>query len=141
MIYNDQMIVIEDAVDQLVATLQKSEVFLTYQSKYTQLTQDPKAQDLIASFHHYQEKLAEIEPYGSYVPEAATLKKQTLTAKRQMDLYPIIAEYKVAQLQFETVIDTLSVAIADKISTRIKVATRNPFFETKRKPHTKLKDD
>ena len=90
---------------------------------------------MIQSFHHYQEKLAEIEPYGSYVPAAVTLKKQTLTAKRQMDMYPVVAEYKVAQLNFETMIDTLSVAIANKVSTKIKVATRNPFFETDRKPH------
>lgn len=141
MIYNDQMVVIEDAVDQLVAAVQKSEAFKTYQQKQQALIKDEKAQDLIQSFHHYQEKLAEIEPYGSYVPQAVTLKKQTLTAKRQMDMYPTVAEYKVAQLRFETMIDTLSVAIANKVSTKIKVVTRNPFFETNRKPHNKLKDD
>ncbi|MFD1671181.1 YlbF family regulator [Agrilactobacillus yilanensis] len=135
MIYNDQMVAIEDAVDQLIAALKASEVFKTYQAKQAQLAQDAKAQALIQSFHDYQHKLAAIEPYGSYVPEAATLKKQTLAAKRDMDLNPSVAAYKLAKLQFETVVDTLTVAMTDKISSRIKVATRNPFFETKRKPH------
>jgi cell fate (sporulation/competence/biofilm development) regulator YlbF (YheA/YmcA/DUF963 family) len=139
LIYDDQMIAIEDALDQLIQSIQNSQKFSAYQKAQQLLDEDVTAQKLITTFHGFQSRLQAIEPYGDYVPGAVTLKKQTLKAKRAMDFYPPIATYKAAQMAFETMIDTLSVALANSISDQIKVATGNPFFETKRKPHNKLK--
>lgn len=135
MIYDEQMIEIEDAMDHLVTALRHSVIYTRYQKAQQKLAEDDEAQDLIQTFHDSQDKLSAIEPYGSYVPGAADLKKATLSAKRTMDLYPMIADYKVARLNLETVIDTISVAVANSVSAQIKVATGNPFFATKHHTH------
>ncbi|MCD2255265.1 YlbF family regulator [Agrilactobacillus fermenti] len=138
LIYDEHMAAVEDSIDHLVEKLAQSKYVTHYQQKLAALQHDLQAQVLIDKFHSLQQRLSQVEPYGAYRPEVMTLKQTTLAAKRAMDLNQQVAAYKLAQRELETVIDTIAVVMANSVSKDIKVATQNPFFETKRRPHNKL---
>ncbi len=54
-------------------------------------------------------------------------------AKRALDLNEIVANYRFAETNVQTLLDTIGLKIAQLISEDIKVDAGNPFFERGKK--------
>jgi len=49
--------------------------------------------------------------------------------KREMDLDPLVAEFKLAENDLQSLLDHISMLIGNAVSKQIKVPTGNPFFD------------
>ena len=50
--------------------------------------------------------------------------------KREMDLDPLVAEFRLAENDLQYLLDAVSMIVGGAVSPHIKVPTGNPFFDT-----------
>ncbi|MFV0558520.1 MAG: YlbF family regulator [Enterococcus sp.] len=131
MIYDEHFFSLEDQMERLVQGILNSQVMGNYLDKEGLLHSDPTVKKLRDSFSNQKQDFELIAPYGKYAPGYKEKMQQTRRAKRDLDLHPMVADFKVAELDLQTALDVISTQIAQSISEQIKVETGNPFFEGK----------
>ncbi|HIY57876.1 MAG TPA: YlbF family regulator [Candidatus Tetragenococcus pullicola] len=131
MIYNDQFFEIEDQVNELIDSLKESTSFYEYCHFRTILEKDDEGQLLKKEFNEKKADFEKIEPYGKYAPDFTEKRRSLRKAKRALDLAPSVANFRLSETQFQSVLDTIVLEVAESITSEIKVETGNPFFETK----------
>lgn len=131
MIYNDQLFVIEDQVDQLFETIKASNTFQTYLWQKNKMYKDKEVQELRNNFMVKKEAFEAIEAYGKYAPDRREKQHAVRKAKRALDLHPKVAEFRYAETTLQSILDLVGTTIAHTISKEIKVDAGDPFFESK----------
>lgn len=106
-----------------------SELFRNYIESKKAVQEDEKAQAYIKQFIIMKEKYEEVQRFGKYHPDFKTVSKEVRIFKREMDMYPLIANFKKAENDLQTMLVEISQIIADAVSPNIKVPTGNPFFD------------
>ncbi|MFD1319370.1 YlbF family regulator [Loigolactobacillus zhaoyuanensis] len=134
MIITENSVALLEQVDQLVAALAASPLFMTYQQAQKKLAADPIAQKKITELQDVNTDFAAIADYGHYAPDYQKQRRKLRQLKREVTLWPTVAEFKRAEMDLQTALDEIGLQLADCISADIKVATGNPFYVTS---HTK----
>ncbi|WP_042349054.1 YlbF family regulator [Bacillus massiliigorillae] len=115
--------------DELAQMVFESEVGENYLISLYKLQNDAEAQSKIKAFTEMKERYEEVQRFGRYHPDYKYVNLETRTRKRDLDLHPTVAEFKVAENKFQETLDQISVIIARSVSTHIKTPAGNPFFE------------
>lgn len=107
----------------------ESDIVETYQICLYKLQNNKEAQRKINHFVKLKELYDEVQRFGKYHPDYKRVMKEIREVKREMDLDPDVANFKLAENDLQSLLDEISLLVAGAVSEHIKVPTGNPFFE------------
>ncbi|PLS06434.1 YlbF family regulator [Neobacillus cucumis] len=108
----------------------KSEIVEQYQICLYKMQSNKETQRKIKRFASLKDLYEEVQRFGKYHPDYKRVMMQIREAKRDMDLDLLVAEFKLAENDLQTLLDEISKLIGGAVSEHVKVPTGNPFFET-----------
>ncbi|MCF1684916.1 YlbF family regulator [Tetragenococcus halophilus] len=129
MIYNEQLFAIEDQMDKLCEVLIKSATFQNYLRQKRLMYEDKKVRALRGDFIAKKEDFETVAAYGKYAPDYREKQLGLRKAKRALDLHPKVAEFRLAETDLQSVLDTIGSKVASTVSEGVKVDAATPFFE------------
>ncbi|MDY0408082.1 YlbF family regulator [Virgibacillus soli] len=101
--------------------IRNSEVMHDYHQAKEELQLDKEAQELIQAFNYIKEDYEDIQRFGRYHPDYNQIMKKIRATKREMDMHPTVAAFKVAERSLQQFLDEISEIIACSVSEEIKV--------------------
>jgi len=119
-----------ESAEQVANMILESDIVEQYQICLYKLSQNKEAQRKIKRFVSIKELYDEVQRFGKYHPDYKRVMTQVREFKREMDLDPFVAEFKLAENDFQNLLDEISVLVGGAVSEHIKVPTGNPFFDT-----------
>ncbi|MBB5172199.1 cell fate (sporulation/competence/biofilm development) regulator YlbF (YheA/YmcA/DUF963 family) [Texcoconibacillus texcoconensis] len=123
-----QIDVVEQA-NNIADMVTSSDVFDEYKQAKANLRDDKQVMEKIAQFQTLKEKYEEVQRFGKYHPDFDSISKEVREKKRELDTYPLVAEFKRAEKELDELLTDISQKIAYAVSPFIKVPTGNPFFD------------
>jgi cell fate (sporulation/competence/biofilm development) regulator YlbF (YheA/YmcA/DUF963 family) len=109
----------------------ESDIAEQYQICLYKLQNNRETQRKINRFVSLKELYEEVQRFGKYHPDYKRVMTQIREYKREMDLDPLVAEFKLAENDLQSLLDEISMLVGGAVSKHIKVPTGNPFFDTK----------
>jgi cell fate (sporulation/competence/biofilm development) regulator YlbF (YheA/YmcA/DUF963 family) len=125
----DRVTMIEQA-EHLAKMILQSDVAEAYRICLYKLQNNRESQQKINHFSQLKDLYEDAKRFGKYHPDYKRIMIQTREAKRDMDLDPCVAEFKIAENDLQDLLDEISVYLGRAVSENIKAAVGNPFFET-----------
>jgi len=119
-----------EKAEQLAKMILESEIAEQYQLCLYKLQNNKETQRKINHFVNLKERYEEVQRFGKYHPDYKLVMSQIREVKREMDLDPQVANFKVAENDLQYLLDEVSKQVAGAVSEQIKVPSSNPFFET-----------
>ena len=119
-----------EKAEQLAKMILESEIAEQYQLCLYKLQNNKETQRKINHFVNLKERYEEVQRFGKYHPDYKQVMSQIREVKREMDLDPQVANFKVAENDLQYLLDEVSKQVAGAVSEQIKVPSSNPFFET-----------
>ncbi|MFS0672326.1 YlbF family regulator [Ornithinibacillus sp. 179-J 7C1 HS] len=99
----------------------ESDVYEAFEEAKKDLYSDSEAQQLIKEFNAVKDQYEDVQRFGRYHPDYSEIMKLVRTKKRAMDLNDKVAAYKIAERNFQSLLDEISQYIAFSVSEQIKV--------------------
>ena len=118
-----------ESADHLAKMVLDSEIAEQYRKCLYKLKNDQESQRKIRRFASLKELYEEVQRFGKYHPDYKRIMSQIRESKREMDLDPFVADFKIAENDLQQLLDEISVLVAGAVSSHIKVPTGNPFFD------------
>jgi len=119
-----------EQAEQLAKMVLESEIAEQYQICLYKLQSNRESQRKIKRFVSLKELYDEVQRFGKYHPDYKKVMTQIRESKREMDLDPLVAEFKLAENDLQDLLDAISIIVGGAVSEHIKVPTGNQFFET-----------
>mgnify|MGYP001953874420 FL=1 len=119
-----------DEADQLSAMILSSEQAQKYRDAYREVYGDEALVQQINEFTKMKEQYEDVQRFGKYHPDYHTIMKKIREQKRALDLNERIANYKIAENDFQDLLDEVSLIIGKSVSEAVKVPVSNPFFSS-----------
>ncbi|WP_026566346.1 YlbF family regulator [Bacillus sp. UNC41MFS5] len=119
-----------EQAEQLAKMVLESEIAEQYQICLYKLQNNRESQRKINRFVSLKELYDEVQRFGKYHPDYKKVMTQIRESKREMDLDPLVAEFKLAENDLQDLLDAISIIVGGAVSEHIKVPTGNQFFET-----------
>ncbi|MEH7118718.1 YlbF family regulator [Neobacillus vireti] len=116
--------------EELANMVLESDIAEQYQICLYKMQSNKETQRKIKRFASLKELYEEVQRFGKYHPDYKRVMLQIREAKREMDLDPFVADFKLAENDLQTLLDEISQHIGGAVSQHIKVPAGNPFFET-----------
>lgn len=116
--------------ENLARMVLESDIAEQYRVSLNKMKNNKIAQQKINRFVRLKELYEEVQRFGKYHPDYKKVMKQVRESKREMDLDPLVAEFKLAENDLQSLLDEISMLIGGAVSKNIKVPTGNPFFDT-----------
>lgn len=130
MIINDAFFQLEDQNQVLIQEILASQSFKNYLLTRTEMNNCTEVSKLKKTFQADKDKFEQIASYGEYAPDYREQQRKVRLSKRALDLNERVAAYRLAETDFQRLLDEVGQRIAQTISSDIKVDAGNPFFET-----------
>lgn len=108
----------------------ESDIAEHYRTCLYKLNRSSEAQSKIDRFVKTKELYEEAKRFGRYHPDYKRVMIEVRQFKREMDLDPDVAEFKMAEMDLQSLLDEISLMIGGAVSKNIKVPTGNPFFDS-----------
>ncbi|WP_066318060.1 YlbF family regulator [Bacillus sp. FJAT-29814] len=115
--------------EDLAKMILESDVAEQYRISLYKLQSSREAQNKIKRFTSLKELYEEVQRFGKYHPDYKRVMMQVREFKREMDLDPHVADFKLAENDLQSLLDEISLLIGGAVSKHIKVPTGNPFFD------------
>lgn|SRR5690625_3032704 len=119
-----------DKSESLAKMILQSEVIKQYEEAYIALKQNETAQRLIRSFTMMKERYEEVERFGRYHPDYVEIMKEIRSVKREMDMHPLVANFKRKERESQRFLDDISETIAYSVSEQIIVPRDDRFADS-----------
>jgi cell fate (sporulation/competence/biofilm development) regulator YlbF (YheA/YmcA/DUF963 family) len=119
-----------ESAEHLAKMVLDSEIAEQYRKCLYKLKNNQESQRKIRRFASLKELYEEVQRFGKYHPDYKRIMSQIRESKREMDLDPFVADFKIAENDLQQLLDEISVVVAGAVSSHIKVPTGNPFFDT-----------
>ncbi|NHC39640.1 YlbF family regulator [Bacillus sp. MM2020_1] len=119
-----------EQAEQLAKMVLESDIAEQYQICLYKLQNNKESQRKINRFVSLKELYEEVQRFGKYHPDYKKIMTQIRENKREMDLDPLVAEFKLAENDLQDLLDAISIIVGGSVSEHIKVPTGNQFFET-----------
>lgn len=116
--------------ENLAKKILQSDVAEHYRQCLYKLHSNEEAQRKIRYFAGLKEKYEEVQRFGKYHPDYKQVMGQIRGAKREVDLDPLVAAFKLAENDLQALLDEVSILLGGAVSKHIKVPTGNLFFDT-----------
>jgi cell fate (sporulation/competence/biofilm development) regulator YlbF (YheA/YmcA/DUF963 family) len=130
MIATSERVELLEYAEQLANMVLESDIVEQYQICLYKLQTNKEAQQKISRFVGLKELYEEVQRFGKYHPDYKRVMTQIREYKREMDLDPLVAEFKIAENDLQHLLDEISIIIGGSVSKHVKVPTGNPFFQT-----------
>lgn len=121
MIMNLEYIDILDQADHLAEMIKKSDVMQSYTEAKRAMDENEETQRLIRAFNDIKGHYEDVQRFGRYHPDYSHIMKEVRAIKRQMDMDDYVAAYKVAERNYQRLLDEISENIAFSVSEQIMV--------------------
>lgn len=119
-----------DASDELSEAILHSETLENYYEKYRTLKSSSTSMDKIYKFNALKELYEEVQRFGRYHPDYSRVMNEIRETKRDMDMDPNVAQFRVAENELQQLLDEVSSLIGHAVSENVKIPTGNPFFDS-----------
>jgi cell fate (sporulation/competence/biofilm development) regulator YlbF (YheA/YmcA/DUF963 family) len=119
-----------EKAEQLAKMILESDIAENYQISLYKVQNNKETQRKINRFTSLKELYEEVQRFGKYHPDYKRVMNQIREVKREMDLDPHVANFKLAENDLQYLLDEVSMLVAGAVSEHIKVPNSNPFFET-----------
>lgn len=119
-----------DQAEDLSKMILESDIAEQYRICFYKMQNNKETQQKINRFVSLKELYEEVQRFGKYHPDYKRVMIQIRESKREMDLDPIVTEFKYAENDLQGLLDEVSMLIGGAVSKHIKVPTGNPFFES-----------
>ncbi len=115
--------------ESLAKMVLESDIAEQYQICLYKMQNNKDTQQKINRFVDLKERYEEVQRFGKYHPDHKKVMVQIREYKREVDLDPLVADFKVAENDLQRLLDEISMYIGGAVSEHIKVPTGNPFFD------------
>ncbi|GLC87577.1 YlbF family regulator [Lysinibacillus piscis] len=117
-----------DETDVLCEMILSSEPAKLLQQAYDAVYSDGQLVEAIHAFTRMKEHYEDVQRFGKYHPDYHTIMKSIRQQKRMLDLDDKISALKLAENDFQDLLDEISLLIGKTVSEAVKVPVSNPFF-------------
>lgn len=121
---------ITDSAEELSELILKSEQAELYHEAYRAVYNDKDLAAEIHAFARLKEQYEEVQRFGKYHPEYSRVMKQIRVDKRRLDLNEQVAALRLAENEFQDLMDQVSFIIGRSVSEAVKIPSTNPFFSS-----------
>ncbi|RHW39758.1 YlbF family regulator [Lysinibacillus yapensis] len=119
-----------DEADELSAMILSSEQAQKLRDAYAAVYGDESLVHQIYAFNRMKEQYEDVQRFGKYHPDYHIIMKKIRQQKRSLDLDERVANLKLAENDFQDLLDEISLLIGKSVSDAVKVPVSNPFFAT-----------
>jgi cell fate (sporulation/competence/biofilm development) regulator YlbF (YheA/YmcA/DUF963 family) len=130
MLINSDWVFILDATDELNAMILSSKQAEELRNARVAVYSNEQLTSQIREFNKMKEHYEDVQRFGKYHPDYHTIMKKIREMKRAIDLDETIATLKIAENDFQDLLDEVSLIIGKSVSEAVKVPVSNPFFAT-----------
>ncbi|WP_431029371.1 YlbF family regulator [Lysinibacillus sp. LZ02] len=130
MIMTTEWAFILDEADVLSAMILSSEQANNLRDAYQAVYDNSQLVEQIRTFSRLKEHYEDVQRFGKYHPDYHTIMKKIREQKRALDLNDAIAQLKIAENDYQDLLDEVSLIIGKSVSEAVKVPVSNPFFAT-----------
>lgn len=130
MLMTSEWATILDEVDALNAMILSSEQAATLRAAYEAVYRDTALSAQIKAFQRLKDQYEDVQRFGKYHPDYHTIMKDIRAGKRALDLNERVAALKVAENEYQDLLDEVSLLIGRSVSESVKVPVSNPFFSS-----------
>ncbi|MEY9978358.1 YlbF family regulator [Lysinibacillus sp. RC79] len=127
MMTSDWAIILDEA-DALCGMILSSEPAKMLQQAYNAVYSDVQIVEAIYAFNRMKEQYEDVQRFGKYHPDYRTIMKSIRQQKRTLDLNEKVSALKIAENDFQDLLDQISLLIGKTVSEAVKVPVSNPFF-------------
>ena len=130
MMINSDWIYILDVTDELNNMILRSKQVMALRAARDEVYSDAGLVERIHSFNKMKEHYEDVQRFGKYHPDYQSIMKNIREQKRAIDLNEEVAKLKIAENDFQDLLDQVSLIIGKSVSDAVKVPVSNPFFST-----------
>lgn len=130
MLATSERIELVDHAEELAKNILESDLAEQYRLCLYKLHTNDEAQRKIRHFVSLKTLYEEVQRFGKYHPDYKRVMSQIRIAKREVDLDPLVAAFKLAENDLQALLDEISMRIGGAVSPHVKVPAGNPFFAT-----------
>lgn len=117
-----------DEADELSRMVLSSEPAFALQKAYEAVYSNEQLVKEINQFQKMKDQYEDVQRFGKYHPDYHTIMKSIRAQKRKLDLDEHISALKLAENDFQDLLDEISLLIGKTVSEAVKVPVSNPFF-------------
>lgn len=128
MFMTSEWAMILDEVDELNAMILSSEQAERLRAAYALVYGDEVLSMQIKAFQRLKDQYEDVQRFGKYHPDYHTIMKNIRAAKRALDLNEHVAALKLAENDYQDLLDEVSMLVGRSVSEAVKVPVSNPFF-------------
>lgn len=130
MLITSEWVTILDETDILSSMVLSSEQAQKLRVAYHEVYSDPTLMHKITTFTRMKEQYEDVQRFGKYHPDYHTIMKEIRKQKRELDLDERVANLKIAENDYQDLLDEISLIVGKSVSESVKVPVSNPFFAT-----------
>ena len=130
MMINSDWIYILDVTDELNNMILRSKQVMALRAAREEVYSDAGLVERIHAFNKMKEHYEDVQRFGKYHPDYQSIMKNIREQKRAIDLNEKVAKLKIAENDFQDLLDQVSLIIGKSVSDAVKVPVSNPFFST-----------
>lgn len=128
MMMTSDWVIILDEADALCEMILSSVPAKMLQQAYDAVYSDVQLIEAIHAFNRMKEQYEDVQRFGKYHPDYHTIMKSIRQQKRALDLNEKVSALKIAENDFQDLLDEISLLIGKTVSEAVKVPVSNPFF-------------
>ena len=128
MMMTSEWAIILDSTDELCEMILSSEPAKTLREAYHAVYSDEQLVKAIHAFGRMKEQYEDVQRFGKYHPDYHTIMKSIRQRKRELDLNDQVSALRIAENDFQDLLDEISLLIGKTVSEAVKVPVSNPFF-------------
>lgn len=117
-----------DEVDQLSDMIRQSDVYAALRQAQQVVYSDVALVAQIEAFNDMKRQYEDVQRFGKYHPDYKTIMKEIRQMKRALDLDERISQLRLAENNYQDLLDEVSMLIGKNVSQSVKVPVSNPFF-------------
>lgn len=119
-----------DEADQLSSMILSSDLAKNLRDAHQEVYSDELLVKQIAAFNKLKEQYEEVQRFGKYHPDYHTVMKKIRQEKRSLDENEKVARLRLAENDFQQLLDEVSLIIGKSVSEAVKVPVSNPLLSS-----------
>lgn len=130
MIITSEWVTILDEVDTMNDMLQSSEPYFALLEAANNVYTNNQLVAQINEFNQMKLQYEDVQRFGKYHPDYSKIMKSIRLQKRALDMNDDISALKIAENEFQDLLDEIGVLVGKTVSESVKVPVSNPFFSS-----------
>lgn len=119
-----------DEADELCRMILSSEAAQTLKQAYSAVYSNELLVKEIHTFQRMKDQYEDVQRFGKYHPDYGHIMKSIREQKRKLDLNEQVSALKLAENDFQDILDEVSLLIGKTVSDAVMVPVSNPLFST-----------